>query len=210
MSLRWLDFDYSEGNDGTGVFDAMASVDPGHAAAVQAGHTYALSITVETSSTVAGTGLLGGTTSFRFDNVALSVQTPGGAGGGGGGDGGKGGSGGAGSGGLSDARLLSLLQSSSGGTAVLKGNRLFVKRPCPAKIGRSCRLSIQGLLTRRKPATTRRSAKVAKGKTKTLVLKVKPKAKAKLVGRKKLLFKQTVKAGSAKATVYKQLKLIRR
>ena len=36
MSLRWLDFDYSEGNDGTGVFDAMASVDPGHAAAVQA------------------------------------------------------------------------------------------------------------------------------------------------------------------------------
>ena len=47
-------------------------------------------------------------------------------------------------------------------------------------------------------------------KAKTLVLKVKPKARAKLVQRKQLLFKQTLKAGSAKATVYKRLKLIRR
>jgi hypothetical protein len=192
---------------------ASAFVGKDHAATVKAGHTYALSIAVETASTVAGTALLGGTTSLRFDNVALAVQTPGGNGGGGGGtggSGGKGGSGGDGNGGLSDARLLSLLQASSGGTAVLKGNRLFVKRPCPAKVGRSCRLSLQGLLAKRKPATTKRSAKVAKGKTKTLVLKVKPKARAKLVGRKKLLFKQTIKAGSAKATVYKQLRLIRR
>jgi hypothetical protein len=35
-SLRWLDFDYSEGDDGTGVFDAMASVEPRHAPEVQA------------------------------------------------------------------------------------------------------------------------------------------------------------------------------
>ena len=35
-SLRWLDFDYSEGDDGTGVFDAMASVELRHAAEVQA------------------------------------------------------------------------------------------------------------------------------------------------------------------------------
>jgi ribonuclease I len=34
--LRWLDFDYSEGTDDTGVFDAMASVAPAHAAAVEA------------------------------------------------------------------------------------------------------------------------------------------------------------------------------
>ena len=34
--LHWLDFDYSEGNDGTGVFDAMASVELRHAAQVQA------------------------------------------------------------------------------------------------------------------------------------------------------------------------------
>ena len=35
MTLRWLDFDYSEGDDGTGVFDAMASVAIEHAAEVQ-------------------------------------------------------------------------------------------------------------------------------------------------------------------------------
>lgn len=190
---------------------ASAFIGKDHAATVKAGHVYALSITVDTGSSAAGTALLGGTTSLRFDNVALAVQTSGSGGGDGrGGTGGKGGGGGDGSGGLSDARLLSLLQSSAGGTAVLKGNRLFVKRPCPAKVGRSCRLSIQGLLAKRKPATTKRTSKVAKGKTKTLVLKVKPKARAKLVQRKKLLFKQTLKAGSAKATVYKRLKLIRR
>lgn len=36
MSLRWLDFDYSEGDDDTGVFDALASVELGHVAEVQA------------------------------------------------------------------------------------------------------------------------------------------------------------------------------
>ena len=36
MSLRWLDFDYSEGTDDTGVFDAMASVELKHAADVEA------------------------------------------------------------------------------------------------------------------------------------------------------------------------------
>ena len=93
---------------------------------------------------------------------------------------------------------------------MLKGNRLFVKVPCPAKVGRSCRLTVQGLLKKRKPATATRRAKVAKGKAKKLVLKVKPKALKKVAARKQLLFKQTVKAGKAKATVYKRLKLIRR
>ena len=35
-SLQWLDFDYSEGDDEVGVFDALASVLPEHAAAVRA------------------------------------------------------------------------------------------------------------------------------------------------------------------------------
>lgn len=99
---------------------------------------------------------------------------------------------------------------SSAGTAVLKGKRLFVKAGCPAKVGRSCRSSVQGLLMKRSPATTRRTSKVGKGQAKTLVLKVKPKAKGKLDKRTSLLFKETVQAGSAKATVYKRLKLIRR
>lgn len=193
--------------DGAGAFAGKDG-----AATLVAGHVYAISIDSEVSSSLANVGLLG-STALRFDNVALTVGSSGGRGDGKGGDGGKGGSGGGagnGANGLSNSSLLSLLRSDGGGTAVLKGNRLFVKRPCPAKVGRSCKLSIQGLLTKGKPATTKRTSKVAKGKAKTLVLKVKPKAKAKLIKRKKLLFKQTVKAGSAKATVYPRLKLIRR
>ena len=205
--------DRTSGVDTEVVTDAVAAgtgfAGKGGAATLIAGHVYAISIAAETSSTLANVGLLG-STALRFDNVALTTGTSGGDGDGSGGKGGAGGAGGKGAGGLSSRQLLSLLQSGSGGTAVLKGNRLFVKRPCPARVGRACRVSIQGLLTKRKPATTKRTGKVAKGKAKTLVLKVKPKARAKLVQRKRLLFKQTVKAGSAKATVYKRLKLIRR
>ncbi|HYJ22448.1 MAG TPA: hypothetical protein VEW07_10540 [Solirubrobacterales bacterium] len=181
------------------------------AATLTAGHTYAISIDAETSSSVANVGLLG-STALRFDNVALTVGSSGGGnnGKGNGGSGGKGGAGGAGDGGLSDSRLLSLLRADVGGTAVLKGTRLFVKRSCPAKVGRACRVSLQGLLKKSKPATARRTGKVAKGKTKTLVLKVKPRAVAALAQRNRLLFKQTVKAGKAQATVYKRLKLVRR
>lgn len=171
-----------------------------HAASVKTGHTYALSITTETSSSVAGTGLLGGTTSVRFDNVSLTVE-PGSSGSGSG----------SGSGGnLTSSQLRALINGSLIGPAVLRGKRLFVKARCPAKVGRTCRITIQGLLKKRKPATTVRTAKVAKGKTKRFVLKVKPKARKQLTARKKLLFKETVKAGKAKATIYKRLKLIHR
>ena len=208
--------DRSTGISSEAITDSVAGANAAFtgkdgAATVVAGHVYAISIHAETSSSVANVGLLG-STALRFDNVALTVGSSGG--GGGGGNGGNGGNGGGGAGnggnGLSDSQLLSLLQSSSGGTAVLKGRRLFVKGACPGKVGRTCRLSLQGLLTKRKPATTKRTSKVAKGKAKTLVLKVKPKATGKLLKSKRLLFKKTVKAGTAKATVYKRLKLIRR
>lgn len=176
------------------------------------GHTYAIAITVETSSTVVGTGLLGGTASTRFDNVSLVL---GGAGGGSGSDGGGNGKGkgdGAGNGGaeLTDQRLLATIQGSLVAPVALKGKRLFVKARCPAAVGRNCRVTLQGLLQKRKAATTRRVVKIAKGKTKQIVLRVKPKAQKKVAPRGRLLFKQTVKAGPAKATVYKRLKLIRR
>ncbi len=183
------------------------------AATLVAGHIYAISIDAETSSSLANVGLLG-STALRFDNVSLTVGASGGGGGNGGGgkggDSGSGGGAGNGANGLSDSRLLSLLQAGGAGTAVLKGKRLFVKTPCPAGVGSSCRVSIQGLLKKSKPATAKRTSRVAKGRAKTLVLKVKPKAKARLAKSKRLLFKESVKAGQAKATVYKRLKLIRR
>lgn len=205
--------DRSTGIGSEAITDSVAAANAAFtgkdgAATVVPGHVYAIAIDAETSSSVANVGLLG-STALRFDNVALTVGSSGGGGNGGGGNGGNGG-GGNGANGLSNSRLLSLLQSSSGGTAVLKGQRLFVKGACPAKVGRSCRLSLQGLLTKRRPATTKRTSKVSKGKAKTLVLKVKPKAKAKLLESDRLLFKETVKAGTARATLYKRLKLIRR
>jgi hypothetical protein len=170
------------------------------AVSVKAGDTYAISITALTASTVAGTGLIGGTTSIRFDNVALSVQGTG-----------SGGAGGAG-GGVNSQQLQSLISGNGSliGPAVLKGNKLTVKVRCPAKVGRTCKIALQGLLKKHKPATAVRRAKIRKGKTKRVVLKVKPKALAKVKASKKLLFKETVRAGKAHATIYKRLKLIHR
>lgn len=172
-------------------------------AAVVSGHTYQMAIEATTAQSTAALSATSGTAAARFDNVGLQIQTAGSGGGGGGGGGG-------GSGSLTDKQLATLIQSSLIGPATLKGKRLFVKAKCPAKIGRACRISVQGLLKKRKPATSTRTAKVGKGKTKRFVLQVKPKARKKLATRKRLLFKETVRAGSAKATVYKSLKLIRR
>jgi len=177
------------------------------AASVVSGHTYQLSIESVTAQSILALSLLSGTTALRFDNVGLQVQT---AGEGPNGGGGSGGNGSNGANGLTDARLTSLIGSSLTGPAILKGKRLSVKAKCPAKVGRACRVSLLGLLKKGKAATTKRVVKVAKGKTKRIVLKVKPKARGKVAPRKRLLFKETVKAGQAKGTVYKSLKLIRR
>jgi hypothetical protein len=169
------------------------------AVTVKQGHTYAISITAQTSSTVAGTGLLSGTTSARFDNVSITVQSA--SGGGGKGTGGN----------LTDSRLASLIKGGGLiGPAVLKGSKVWVKVRCPKQVGRTCKVALTGMLTKRKPATTTRKVTVRKGKVKRVVLKVKPKAKAKVAKSKRLLFKERVRAGTGKATVYKRLKLVRR
>jgi hypothetical protein len=174
-----------------------------------AGHTYSVQLTSNIATTLLSLNLLGGTASAHYDNVVLTG--PGGSGTGGGGNGGNGGEGGSGANGLTSAQLMSLMQSQGLiGPATLKGNRISVKAKCPAKVGRTCKVTLQGLLKKGKPATTTRSAKIKKGKTKKFVLKVKPAAKSKVLSKKRLLFKMTVKAGTAKATVYKSLKLIKR
>jgi hypothetical protein len=168
-----------------------------------AGHTYAIKIVSSIDSTVAGVGLLG-TMAARFDNVSVVPGS------GGGNNGKNGENGGNGQNGLTDSQLTTLMQSSLVGPAVLKGKHLYVKAKCPAKVGATCRIGVTGLLSKGKAATTKRNAKVAKGKSKQVVLTVKAKSKAKLAKRSGLLFKETVRAGGAKATVYKHLKLIRR
>jgi hypothetical protein len=176
--------------------------------ALVAGHSYAIEVDATTKSSVLSVGLLGSAT-FHLDNVVVTGPGGGGSGPGAGG-GGTGGEGGNGKGGVSSARLESLLSSSLIGPAVLKGNVLSVKARCPAKLKATCTLTLQGLLSKHKPATAGRKAKVKKGKKKNFVLKVKPAAHEKLKARKKLLFKESAKVGKSKATVYKTLKLVRK
>lgn len=186
-----------------------------------AGHSYAIEIEAGASSSVASVGLLGGEAVGRFDNVVVTGpgeetqpgnpnQPSGNPGANGeGGEGANGANGGAG--GVSSARLESLIRSSSlVGPAVLKGNRLTVKAGCPKKVGTTCTLTLQGQLTKKKAATTARRARVKEGKRKQFVLKVKPASLAKVKAQKKLLFKETVRAGKARATVWRSLKLVRK
>lgn len=183
--------------------------------AVVAGHAYTIAITGQVSSTVELLSLVKGSTTAGFDNVTLSgpgVNGPGGGGGGNGGngEGGEGSGGGNGVSGLNDSKLESLLRSSLTGTATVKGNKVLVKAKCPKKVGVACRVTLQGMLKKGKPATAKRTVKISHGKSKKVVLEIKPKLKKQVAKRKSLLFKETVKAAKAKATVYKTLKLIRR
>jgi hypothetical protein len=172
--------------------------------AVVGGHQYRLSIEAVTAQSTLALSLASGTTSLRFDNIGLTVRSAAENGGGGG-------AGGKGSSSLSDRRLFSLLSGGgSTGPAVLKGNRLYVRVGCPAKVGHACRITAQGLLSRRRPATTKRTVKVAKGKNKRIAFRVKPRARDRVAKRKRLLVREKVRAGGARATVYKQRKLIRK
>ncbi|HEY1854276.1 MAG TPA: hypothetical protein VGG40_06775 [Solirubrobacterales bacterium] len=170
-----------------------------------AGHRYAVVLETDISASLAGVSL--GASAGQFDNI--SVTGPGEGGGGSNGNGSNGSNGGEGASDLTDSRLESLLKSSLSGSAAVKGNRVFVKAKCPAKVGVACKVTVQGLLKKGRPATAPRTAKIAKGKSKQLVLKLKPKLNKVLAKRRNLLFKETVKAAKAKATVYKRLKLIR-
>ena len=187
------------------------------AISLTAGDTYVVQIEASTTAS----SLLGllTETSSNFDNVV--VTGPNGTGGNpaeevppgknnNGTNGENGGNGGGGAGGVSAARLESLLQSSLVSPAVLKGNKLTVEAKCPAKLKATCTLAITGMLSKKKPATTARKAKVKKGKTKSFALKVKPAALAKVKTKSKLLFKEQAKVGKSKATVYKTLKLVRK
>jgi hypothetical protein len=175
-----------------------------------AGHTYAVQVTSNIATTLLSLNLLGGTASAHYDNVVVSGPG-GGTTPGGGGNGGNGGEGGNGASGLTSSQLASLMQSQGLiGPATLSGNRISVKAKCPTKVGTTCKVTLQGLLKKGKPATSTRSAKIKQGKSKTLTLKVKPKSLSTVKAKKRLLFKITVKAGTAKATVYKSLKLIKK
>ncbi len=185
----------------TGV--GAAPIDP---RSLTLGHEYRIQIT--SSYSTGTTVLVSG--NADYDNVTLFASDQAGSAGGGNGRGAGGKGGGAGKGALSAQRLGDLLRRSTPGTAVLRGRRLFVRVRCPRRIGHACRTTAQGLLSRRRPATARRTVRLRSGRSRLLVLRVKPKARARVAKRKRLLFRQKVRAGRVTATVYKQRRLVRR
>lgn len=126
------------------------------------------------------------------------------------GTGGEGTNGSEGAGGVSGARLESAVLAGLVGPVTLHGTKLSVKAKCPSSAGATCTISLQGLLSRKKAATTGRKAKVKKAKVKSFALSVKPAARASVQSKTKLMFKETIKVGQSKATVYKTLKLVRK
>jgi uncharacterized membrane protein YgcG len=190
-----------------------------------AGNTYTVQIETTTSSSIASIGLLGGEAIGRFDNVSVSgpdaPNNPNppdngnngnngnnGGNGNGGGNGSSGGNGANGTVSITSSELKSLAGSVLTGSATMTGNRVSVKGTCPTKAGATCTISLQGMLSRSKPATAGRKAKVKQGKSKNFALSVKPANRAAVKAKSKLLFKVTIKAGSASATAYKTLTLI--
>ena len=111
---------------------------------------------------------------------------------------------------MSSERLLSLFQSGLAGTAVLKGNRLFVKVKLPEEDRRRLPDHRPGPAQEAQARDDKRTVKVRSGKGKTVVLKVKPKFRAKVAKRKRLLVSEKVRAGKTTATAYRVRKLIRR
>jgi hypothetical protein len=182
---------------------SRGSIDP---ASLTAGHDYRIQITSRYTS---GTSVLV-TGNADYDNVVLTASD--GTSGNGKGGKGKGKGGGSGGGALSEQRLTDLLRQATPATAVLgdKGKRLFVRVRCPRKIGHACRTTAQGLLRKRRPATTKRTVRLRSGKSKLVVLRVKPKARGRVAKRKRLLVRQKVRAGKVTATVVKSRRLIRR
>lgn len=179
------------------------SIDPG---GLTTGDEYRIQISSRYTS---GTSVLAAG-SADYDNVVLSAAT-GNGGGKGGNGGGKGKGGGKGAGAFDSRRLEELLRGAEPGTAKLdEGKRLLVRVNCPRKVGRQCRTTVQGLLKKGRPATSRLSIRLRSGKSKLIALKVKPRARARVAKRRRILVRQKVRAGKATATIFKARLLIRR
>jgi hypothetical protein len=194
------------------------------AVSLTAGHTYVVQLETATSASLLGLGLISESIA-RFDNVSVTgPDAPtnpngpengnngnngnNGGNGNGGGNGSTGGNGANGGTTITSSELKSIAGSVLSGSATLSGNRVSVKGTCPTKAGATCTISLQGMLNRHKAATAGRKAKVKQGKSKNFALSVKPAARTAVKAKSKLLFKVTIKAGSASATAYKTLTLV--
>lgn len=181
---------------------------------VTAGSTYAIEIEAETSATVEF-GLLGGA-NLRFDNVALSVETPDppvdppvdppsdpGA------DDENGNNNSTDSSKNSSSSQQQTVHQGTTTGVVRNGRQVLVKLSCPARAKKACRITAQGKLAG-KLVTKRRTVKVAKGKSRIVSLPVKPRFRETVAERKRLQIVQRVKTGKKTRTFTRSRPLIQR
>jgi len=190
--------------EGDSAFAGQDAVVP-----VTAGHTYALSIVADISSTTASIGLLGEAVA-RFDNVSLSTE----AGSGGGGSGGSG----AGAGGSAGSNVTTTLGTGEQHTVVReaapgarrRGRHVFVRVRCPKRAGRACMITAQGRIEKRVGVTQRRTIRVGKGRSRLVALRVKRRFRETVAKRRRLLVVQKVRVGKVATTFARRQVLIRR
>jgi hypothetical protein len=202
--------------------ESASFVNQTEALTVTPGHTYLIEVEVATTSTTISI-LADGATDVRFDNVALTVETPdppvdppvdpptdpG--------DGGKDGSDGKDGKDDSSSNSTSTKNSSSSdqGTTqqvtttgiVQNGRRVRVKLSCPKRAKKACRITAQGKLGGKR-VTQRRTVKVGKGKNRVVALRVKPRFREVVAKRKRLLIVQKVKTGKRTRTFTRSRSLI--
>jgi len=92
------------------------------------------------------------------------------------------------------------------GPARLKGNRVIVKARCP-KGGGTCRISVQGLLSRHRAATSVGTAKLAAGRAHRFRLRVRRHARHAVRHRHRLLFRETLRNDDGRSRWFRPLRL---
>lgn len=156
----------------------------------------------------------GGTTGRKGASGGNGTSAGGGSegsGGPGGSNGGaKGGPGAPGSRGLSTTQLRTAIAAQGlGATASLRHGRLIVTGRCPKAIRGACTVRIRGMLSRHRPATTARRAKIGAGGRHSFVVAVHPRARAKVRHQGKLLVEERVRVGKDRVMIYKRVRIVR-
>jgi hypothetical protein len=116
-----------------------------------------------------------------------------------------------GSGTLSATRLREVIGAQGlAATAILRHGRVTVTGMCPKSIKRACTVRVRGMLTGKKVATSSGRARIAGGGRHRFSVALTPKARGPVRKSGRLLVKEWVRAGDARATLYKRVRLVQK
>lgn len=111
--------------------------------------------------------------------------------------------------GLSIQEVRAIIEKGLPGSAVVSGNRIFIRLRCPSRVKGRCRYGVVGLARRGGARVTLpRFARIDGSKTKRLGLSIRPGARSTIMGKKRQLFRIRVRALGRTTTYFKQLRLV--